>query len=230
MNISPLLKSSPGDQQSVEMTLQERDRLYSQRNQLEAEIHALQSGNIIDNVPDVELPKLYGKLQQGVLLRSFIHYSQDVIMKREHRLSVLKGVSDGKASQQQVEDMSFRELVMLLDEYADLALQVEKEQKEVAVMKKDLEKIKAENVGLLEKSRQLFSKIGEKKLEREEELKQLTTGSDGKSIHDKLQTKLQLNVIQNNTFQGLILGSGIQWTQDENLNKFMLDAGQNVHV
>jgi len=43
--------------------------------------------------------------------------------------------------------------------------------------------------------------------------------------HDQLIDKLQ--VLQN-CFQGLVLGSGINWSDDEELRTVVLEVGQNV--
>jgi predicted DNA-binding helix-hairpin-helix protein len=50
------------------------------------------------------------------------------------------------------------------------------------------------------------------------------------SIHEVMQAKLQLNYIQNNVLQGLILGSGLNWAQDEKLCTLMQEAGKTLHM
>ena len=48
------------------------------------------------------------------------------------------------------------------------------------------------------------------------------------SIHEEMKLKLQLNYIQKNIQQSLILGSGLNWAQDDKLRKMMQDAGKSV--
>lgn len=50
------------------------------------------------------------------------------------------------------------------------------------------------------------------------------------SVYDQLDSKLNKMTLINNVTQGLILGSGINWAQDEELCDLMIEAGQSVNV
>lgn len=223
-----------GNRQTVEELLQEREWLCCRRSQLKAELQASQTGprNYIDDVPDEELPQLYDGLKNKLLMKAVVHngrelFKEQVIGRREMLADILCD-EDGETDQEMLEMK--RELESLLDEYTAVAVQVAKEYQEVEALEKTLKDIKAENLELSKKSQALYSQIEKKKQEREEELKILTTDSSGTSVHDKLKTKLHQNFIQNNTLQALILGSGLDWTQDPKLRQMMISAGRTVNI
>lgn len=237
MNISPLSDGTPiprNQQKSVEEMLRQREWLYSQRNQLKSQIYAVESesSRSIDFLPCSQLKKLYEKLKEDLLQKTVVHDGRELILKGEClskvTLSILKCDVDGACDPDLLDKK--RQLEMILEEYTTLASKVAKEHKETADLRENLEKLKKENFELLKRSRELYSEIGEKRKAKEEELETLTTNDKGKSIHEAMKKKLQQNFIQNNTFQGLILGSGINWAQDEKLCKLMLDAGKSMHA
>ncbi|XP_045216522.2 centromere protein H-like isoform X2 [Mercenaria mercenaria] len=237
MNISPLSDGTPvsrSKEKSLEELLKKREWLYSQRNQLKSQIDAIQSesAKIIDKMPPDQLKKLYEKLREDLLQKTVVRDGRELILKGEclnkATMSILQCELNGQCDSQTLDKK--RELENLLEEYTTLASQVAKEHKENSKLRENVERLKMENYALLKKSRELYSEIGEKRKAKEEELKALTTDSKGKSIHELMQSKLQLNFVQNNTLQGLILGSGLNWAQDEKLNKLMIDAGKNLHM
>lgn len=50
------------------------------------------------------------------------------------------------------------------------------------------------------------------------------------SVYDKMDKKLQELTIVNNVTQGVILGSGVNWAQDEELSTLMINAGMPVDI
>ena len=45
-------------------------------------------------------------------------------------------------------------------------------------------------------------------------------------LHEDLKRKLQVNTVQCHILQGLIMGSGVNWAQDESLQKLLLETAQ----
>ncbi|KAH3841698.1 hypothetical protein DPMN_115171 [Dreissena polymorpha] len=237
MNISPMSGSQPtpqGTQTVLDELLKQRECLWSKKQQLTTRIRAIsqKSSSVIDAMSEEELMKMYESLQEELLQKTVAIDSKELIIQGEHLNQTLLAVHNMADTDGDLEiQRQKRELNRLLEELGALSSQIGAAQKKKVKKETDLEKIRAENSECLQKSRELFSKIDAKKKEKEEELRALTVSKGvNYSLHDRLNSEIQMSSLTNNTLQCLILGSGINWAEDENLCKLMLEAGKPVSI
>ncbi|KAL4228255.1 hypothetical protein ACF0H5_013688 [Mactra antiquata] len=231
MHVSPFASDVPKDSEEMILhLLQKHELLEMEKNNIAAEIESKSSGtsHIINSMPEDQLKELYEELKENLLRKTVVHDRQELMNKQKCLNQTAMSILHPITSQDSLSYDRKRELENLMDQYVTVTSQVAKAHQEFMAVEEDLEKIKKENFELLQKTRTLYVDIGDKKKAKEEELIALTKNKDGKSIHEQLQSKLQLNTIQNNTLQMLILGSGINWAQDDKINKLMLEASKNL--
>lgn len=232
MNISPLSGDGSTDSAAqsqaslrVQDLLNKQEWLLEQKVQLEAQVLASNPGfaEELDTMNAEELQQLCDSLQAELLVKTSVHDSRQNLLQSER-------INQAAMSALKSDDSSSAKVQSLFTEMTRLAEEVGKQHKENVELQAELDKYKRENRELQNKSRELYSHIEKKKKEKEEEIAVLTNDPSGKSITAQLKSKLDVHKVQSNVLQKLILGSGVNWAQDEKLQSIVLECGQSVNI
>lgn len=235
MNVSPLVGNSGEPVVNsvtlpVKEALKKRDWLDNQLHQLKVQLYMKKSDHCkaIDSIPEDELNKMHQKLKDELINKTAVQDSQEQILRGEHLVKTARDIlnSDLNGSGDKTTVARKRELENLLNEFTTVSSDVARKHKDIVKLRDELTDVKKRNFEQLKRCRQLYQEIDHKKKLREEELESLSTDPVGQRLHEELKAKLQENSILCNILQGLILGSGINWAQDDSVQTLLLETAQ----
>ncbi|CAH1797907.1 unnamed protein product [Owenia fusiformis] len=122
-------------------------------------------------------------------------------------------------------DKRKKKLVDLLEEQRALVTQMTTEQQRFEELAERLGTIDRENADLLHGNRELLKKLHDIREERETLRTQASGSEDIQILRDTFKKSKCKVIILRNILQGLILGSGVNWAQNEQLKNLVLELG-----
>ncbi|NXE61118.1 CENPH protein, partial [Calcarius ornatus] len=88
----------------------------------------------------------------------------------------------------------------------------------------------------IKRERLSLKKYGGEKLQqihtmkRQKEKQAHVNGTERKKMLKKLEKERQMTAIIQNVFQNIIIGSGVNWAEDQSLTAIVLQLEKNVHI
>ncbi|XP_038078150.1 uncharacterized protein LOC119745687 [Patiria miniata] len=190
---------------------------------------ALEARRVVSSAKDQDqLNERILKLQQELLKESTSHSLKELALRRlQLSDTFLQILFPASTSQSAVEQRDkFRDLT---SRQSQLVTEVIGHQKVCQRTQDELDSVRKECVEIKKRNREVMGEL----LKKNEERKQQASSYDNEK-HRQVQGEIKriLSHIQigRNILQGLVVGSGVNWAEDEHFKELMLDLGRPVQL
>ncbi|KAK3606228.1 hypothetical protein CHS0354_037901 [Potamilus streckersoni] len=179
-----------------------------------------------DSMTKEELQEIMPKLKKDLVIAASVHSCQNSVMKSLYFTKTTEQILyGGDASSGSGDSATMSEKKRHLEELFANSCRTVTElgqvQQELERLRDEIIAIKKKNFELMKKSRQLYAELEARKQTKEYNIVNLSQDQESRRLSDQYKKTVQKITILKETLQGLILGSGVNWMQDDKLAKLV---------
>ncbi|KAL3865449.1 hypothetical protein ACJMK2_042837 [Sinanodonta woodiana] len=179
-----------------------------------------------DSMTKEELQEIMPKLKKDLVIAASVHGCQNRVMKSLYFTKTIEQIMYGTdvslgSGDSAAESEKRRHLEELFENSCRTVTELGQVQQELERLQDEYIAIKKKNFELMKKSRQLYAELQARKQTKEDNIVNLSQDQESRRLSDQYKNTVQKITILKETLQGLILGSGVNWMQDEKLAKLV---------
>ncbi|XP_006982782.1 centromere protein H [Peromyscus maniculatus bairdii] len=218
-----------GAPQAAEDNIEDRIRLLL-RLRAQTKQQLLEYKSMIDANEDKTPEQIMQEKQMEFKIEDLENEIEDVKSNFEIKNLALNRMKLSAALKNNMEKVGVESSVLTDDMKHILKLQklIMKSQEESSELEEKLLDVRKKRLQLKQTSRSKLLEIQTEKSKQKEELDNMENSEMIKTMQKKLQTEIKITTVIQHVFQGLILGSKINWAEDPALREIVLQLEKNL--